>query len=510
MLLVVPICHHDYDAMMALADWWQELHCQYDRHEALVVASSTLPKDKVEAAQQRIKQCGFRAVMGIHAHTEDSRGWPYGPNAMFRMTADYLSTRGKPWFWNEADCVPTREGWLDLLEVEYHRMGKPFMGSVYPYPFPHINGCAVYPANLRRYNPDVFNHNWQHLPFDLIKPDVTMKLAHVSPLIVRSLRDPSKYRGEQEWSFETMAELKAVVPDSCVLFHGCRDGSIIQRLKEASNGAAHYEEPTVMRNFISRAKALICGPNTYVHAGNIGDMIYGLYAIKAAGGGQLIICPEQRNLAPCAVPIDRQQFDMLVPLLRAQTYLTDVSFSQGYPSGRFRDLNRFRDVWFNPKVRAKHGIDTLCKAHFYELGILHRYHGDTAWIKVPDPIKTGKIVVHRSPRYNSPPHGPQSFPWQRLIDQHRPDMLFIGLPAEHQKFQRDFAAKVEFRKVKDFLEMARLIAGARCFIGNQSAPLSMAIGCGQRVICEALPRSPDCRFERKNYTDQLIGEIGAI
>ena len=89
-------------------------------------------------------------------------------------------------------------------------------------------------------------------------------------------------------------------------------------------------------------------------------------------------------------------------------------------------------------------------------------------------------------------------------------MIFVGLESEYDAFVKMFGHKLSFWKVKNFMELAQVISGGRLFIGNQSFPLSVALGLGQRVIVEALPRSPDCRFNRGNYHDQLLGEINNI
>jgi hypothetical protein len=62
--------------------------------------------------------------------------------------------------------------------------------------------------------------------------------------------------------------------------------------------------------------------------------------------------------------------------------------------------------------------------------------------------------------------------------------LFVGHINEHAEFQARFGIKVDYYPVKDMLEMARLIQGSDYFIGNQSMPLSLAIGLGHNYFCE--------------------------
>jgi hypothetical protein len=51
---------------------------------------------------------------------------------------------------------------------------------------------------------------------------------------------------------------------------------------------------------------------------------------------------------------------------------------------------------------------------------------------------------------------------------------------------------------RDFLELARVIAGAKVFIGSQSSPMSIALGLGKNVIQDLLLEDQNCRFRRKN------------
>lgn len=243
---------------------------------------------------------------------------------------------------------------------------------------------------------------------------------------------------------------------------------------------------------------------TYYHSGQLGDLIYALYAIKANGGGNLIVGREQKDTAPCGEPICFRQFEMLLPLLQAQPYIAESWYAATHPGDAAHDLNRFRNYWLQSEVREQHRINTLCKAHFYELGILDKFREDEAWITCSEPIVTNRIIVHRSPRYNSPDSGQEAFPWDALVAEHHQDMLFVGLEQEWEKFQCDFKRRLSFWRVKDFSELARLIAGGKCFCGNQSFPLSIAIGLGQRVLAEACPYTADCRFQRDNYADQLL------
>lgn len=510
MNIVFSACHKDYEACERLLTWVHELQENYYGHGAIIVLSSRITKEQQARLMSLLKDCQFSFVSGIKQRDEYEMGWPASPNKMFAMAAEYVEQQHpSPFLWCESDMTPIRPGWLDAIAMEYERGQKPYMGVVFDWVsaasrLPHMTGCGVYPGYVRRYNPRSLAAT--SIPWDVTDPHSTLRHLHKTNLIYHS--PGPDLNAPKGWTFDSLDSLK-MIPTEAVLMHSCKDGTLIQRLREQrgiepetletppSNGSGVMDSiRRSIMNFVGLG-------HTFYHSGNLGDVMYALYAIKAAGGGELVIGPEQHKTALCAVPIDRRQFDMLQPLLDGQSYLTNVRYSATRPAGVY-DLNHFRNHWQSRDARMRRHIDTLCKCHFFELGILSRFKEDEPWIECQSETKTSPIVVHRSPRYQAPSTGPGSFPWKRLVDKHADDMMFIGLQTEWEAFTREFKCNVSFYRVKDFLDMAKVIQGAKVFIGNQSFPLAIALALGKPVIVEGCPRSPDCRFKRANYTDQLI------
>jgi hypothetical protein len=98
----------------------------------------------------------FGSVVDV-PYRETLKGWPDGPNQCFYEAARWIEMlpSKEPWFWMEADCIPTRPRWLDDIESEYHYSGKPVLG-VLNQTFSadgkvsgeHVTGVAVYPHDL--------------------------------------------------------------------------------------------------------------------------------------------------------------------------------------------------------------------------------------------------------------------------------------------------------------------------------------------------------------------------
>jgi hypothetical protein len=78
-------------------------------------------------------------------------------------------------------------------------------------------------------------------------------------------------------------------------------------------------------------------------------------------------------------------------------------------------------------------------------------------------------------------------------------MVFVGAPQEAEVFQ-GFAPekKVQYYTTKDTLALARVIAGAKLVICNQSLALAIAHGLFKPVITECWPKNPNCEFQRPN------------
>lgn len=211
----------------------------------------------------------------------------------------------------------------------------------------------------------------------------------------------------------------------------------------------------------------------YGHAGDIGDIIYGLAAIKADGGGVLYTFPQPGKVRE---PMTKERYELLRPLMLYQPYVHDFVWS---PTIKEHPINGFRS-W--------HRSGNLTEMHFACLGLPYQDAG--AWLTAPA-RGSAKVLFHRSPRYQNP-----AFPWQMLADRYRQDALFIGLEEEHKAFESAFGP-VEYYRPQDFLDVASLIAGCDLFIGNQSSPAAIAEGLKHKMILEVSPQIPNCIFKRE-------------
>jgi hypothetical protein len=247
---------------------------------------------------------------------------------------------------------------------------------------------------------------------------------------------------------------------------------------------------------------------TFKHSGTLGDLIYSLYLVKKMGGGHYRVAIE--NIENCVAkygyrPEDvdpqhkgrftTQDFSWLTPLLERQPYINKLStWYLGDAEPDF-DLDHYRSVLYRT----------------FEGNILQAYHiafnvpftmsdYDSPWIEA-DPIEAAPIVISRSFRYR-PPNGDSG--WQNIVKEGHLEgnSVFVGTPKEHENFVQTFGVDVPYRPVKDFLELAGIIAGCELFMGNQGFAYSLAVGLGKSSVLEINKIVPmqmnECFFPRNN------------
>lgn len=226
MLCVIPFCGKDHLAAANLLAWMAELDGQHFSHQVLLVAAFTVRPEE-RALVKEAAQATFALVTLVRTTLQDERPWPMAPNTMFKCAATFITQQFKvPFWWNEPDCIPLCSGWLDDLEAEYRRAGKPFMGSIVHKPCTHLTGCAIYPANIRFYNPAMLAAD--KIAFDCVQPEVTLRHTHHTSLFHHQWSDPE---GPDVPTFKDAAKL-GIINRNAVVFHRNKDHTLIDRLRE--------------------------------------------------------------------------------------------------------------------------------------------------------------------------------------------------------------------------------------------------------------------------------------
>src|SRR2546421_8313603 len=217
---------------------------------------------------------------------------------------------------------------------------------------------------------------------------------------------------------------------------------------------------------------------TFKHSGDLGAIIFALPAIRALGGGVLLLDPQGGASEPAVVEtthprkrtrLTREGIDALRPLLLAQDYVQDVACWQGEAVDFNLDL-------FRRQLKSANIPDAHLRA--FDLNTAER---DRPWLTVPDPIVIPNryIVINRTVR-NTGNHG---F-WESALELIKPTCVFVGLPKEHEIFQYTFDCEVPYHPTPTLVDLARVIAGCRQFIRNASLPPAIAEAMKKPLVLE--------------------------
>jgi len=205
------------------------------------------------------------------------------------------------------------------------------------------------------------------------------------------------------------------------------------------------------------------------HSGNSGDIIYALPTIQQIReriGVDINLYFRINQPSKLArgvkhpmgdVMLNQKMVDMLIPLIKSQSYIHDCAVNTDQDI--HIDLDYFRSGFI---PQDKGNIAHWCG---YITGV-----NPTLWKKwlivEPDNRYNNTIIIARSERYRNP-----------LIDHSflnkYDNLVFVGVESEYNDIVKTLP-KIKWMQVDDFLQMAKMIAGCKFFIGNQSFPFSIA------------------------------------
>lgn len=225
----------------------------------------------------------------------------------------------------------------------------------------------------------------------------------------------------------------------------------------------------------------------FCHYGDYGDTVYALMAVRD-------LCEEAGEQADFHLyPVNGTRALMteehahnLLPLIRGQQYIRAASWR---PSPRGVRVDQgIRRFW-------QRGLN-IADQHAHYLGTPYS-GGRGPWLTVPSRSTVAPVVFARSARYRNP-----AFPWRQVYERFGGDACFVGTADEHAEFEARIGA-VPHTPTETLLDVARVVAGCRLFVGNASCPRAIAEGL-KVPVCAEHGRNGNCHFERPDaWYDRL-------
>lgn len=224
MLAVLHVCDKDLPSAIRNLEWCIEMDGRVD-FKALISGERHIDMTALVETATR-----YFSTVDVFRY-DPFRGdpsWPQPQNNAWQETARYIeSTKTKDsWFWWEQDAIPVKPGWLSILASAHAHGGRPFSGAVTNLMGNHyVAGVAVYPPNISHHLMYALLASTQS--FDIVASvrDGMLKKSHdISPLITHT---PDK----DNTRFNTTEDVVRYMPDTAVIFHKCKDGSLLDVLQ---------------------------------------------------------------------------------------------------------------------------------------------------------------------------------------------------------------------------------------------------------------------------------------
>lgn len=209
--------------MLKNLEWVKKLDGKIPLDAVVVSDSSEVVWDVADKATGL-----FRSVCThLYSQYEGDPSWPRIQNYAWKQAARYVrQTRGyNGWFWWEADATPLKAGWWKAIEEAHVAGGKPFTGH-FVESMGHMTGVGVYPWNVDAFAPRVFLA--EAAPFDValskegVSEDQIHKINHLIQHVWNVGGAPASFSD---------ADSMRLIQESAVIFHRCKDGSLIDVLE---------------------------------------------------------------------------------------------------------------------------------------------------------------------------------------------------------------------------------------------------------------------------------------
>ncbi len=217
-----------------------------------------------------------------------------------------------------------------------------------------------------------------------------------------------------------------------------------------------------------------------------GDVIYSMPVIKQMGGGHLVLVPK----VYVREPFSPAKVARCATFFASQPYVRTVQYKTSEPNITY-NLDDFRDTWLRLRRTGAHKPYNIAELQLMTFKLPLKL-AQEPWLQI-DPMTGVDVVFSRSHRYRN-----HAFPWKKVYDKYvgagNLSVVFLGTREEANDFNRE-VGNVDWYPTEKLYDAARIIAGAKCFVGNQSALMAVAIGLQiPHIVQEPWQAEPNCLF----------------
>lgn len=224
----------------------------------------------------------------------------------------------------------------------------------------------------------------------------------------------------------------------------------------------------------------------YIHGGKLGDIVFSIPAFRRSGCDVYTLLVSGR---PGDLHCDA---GAIIGLLGAQAINVRVLRGGGV---RVADPGWVDGDLFKRRLLETRTFDRRrrlnnVERHLRAIGVSDEFSAG-GWLSVR-PRREAGVVFVRSARYR--PVVP-AVEWRSMVQASAGDNLFLGTLAEFGDFLREFRVRLPYVGTRDYLDAARIIAGADYVVTNQTGLQAVTVGLGIPHVLERCEVLDHCVFD---------------
>ncbi|HEX2682415.1 MAG TPA: hypothetical protein VHL77_00685 [Ferruginibacter sp.] len=245
---------------------------------------------------------------------------------------------------------------------------------------------------------------------------------------------------------------------------------------------------------------------SFSHTGNIGDVWASIPAMQQhfVNTGKVIDLYLIKNVpafyydgavhptkddagANVNVMLNQKMIDMMIPLLKAQSFINQVHSIDFSEYDAYKDKIQVHLEWFRENQIGLPNF-SINRWYFYVFPDLTS-DLSAIWLEVPHTdkdIAANKIVVTRSERYTNP-----SIDYS-FLKPYEDDIVFCGTMREYNNFCMSYDLNIRKLNINNFLELAQAINQCRFHITNQTQAFQLSEGLKVPRILELCTYAANC------------------